>query len=74
MPPLSPNTQQYLDRLMPSGDPILREMEEVAANNRFPIIGSLCGRVLFQIARMTRARRIFEMGSGYGYSTYWLCV
>ncbi|MDB4895390.1 MAG: O-methyltransferase family 3 [Firmicutes bacterium] len=29
------------------------------------------GRLCYMIARMTGARRIFELGSGFGYSTLW---
>ncbi|MGA2632510.1 MAG: O-methyltransferase, partial [Terriglobia bacterium] len=31
-----------------------------------------CGRLLYQLARLIRARRVFEMGSAIGYSTIWL--
>src|SRR5918996_3422972 len=56
-----------------SGDdePVLLEMEARAKENGFPIIGRLCGRALEVMARAIGARRIFEMGSGYGYSAYW---
>jgi predicted O-methyltransferase YrrM len=46
-------------------------MEQYARRHRFPIIGPLVGRVLYQLAVATRARRILEMGSGFGYSAYW---
>jgi predicted O-methyltransferase YrrM len=44
-------------------------MEAYAAAHDFPIVGPACAHVCYQIARMTGARRIFELGSGYGYST-----
>jgi predicted O-methyltransferase YrrM len=43
-------------------------MEALAEERNFPIIGPLAGRHLFQLARMIEARRVFELGSGYGYS------
>lgn len=46
-------------------------MEAYAEENGFPIIGPACGQVCYQIARMSGARRIFELGSGFGYSTAW---
>src|SRR5438093_10581420 len=46
-------------------------MEELAEEKGFPIVGRLCGRVLEVLARSIGARRIFEMGSGYGFSAYW---
>ena len=46
-------------------------MEKVAKQNNFPIVGRLVGVFLETLARMIDARRIFEFGSGYGYSAYW---
>jgi caffeoyl-CoA O-methyltransferase len=50
---------------------ILREMEEYARTYHFPIIGPIVGRFLRQLAIITGAKRVFEMGSGYGYSAAW---
>jgi caffeoyl-CoA O-methyltransferase len=52
-------------------DPILCEMEERAQRDRFPIVGPLAGPWLYFCARLINAERIFEMGSGYGYSTWY---
>ena len=52
-------------------DPVLLEMERLAKEKGFPIIGRLCGRMLEVFARTSGAKRIFEMGSGFGYSAYW---
>ncbi len=68
---LDPSIVRYLHSLTPPRDPTLREMERIAAEKRFPIIGPLVGRLLFQLALLTRAKRIFELGSGYGYSAIW---
>jgi caffeoyl-CoA O-methyltransferase len=46
-------------------------MEQYAHDNDFPIIGPVCGYYCYQLARMIRAKSVFEMGSGYGYSTAW---
>jgi predicted O-methyltransferase YrrM len=59
----------YLDSLVPSRHAELQAMEAYAAAHDFPIVGPACAHVCYQIARMTGARRIFELGSGYGYST-----
>jgi predicted O-methyltransferase YrrM len=62
----------WLRRLAETGsDPILDEMHREAAARGFPIVGPEVGRLLFQLARLTGAKRIFEMGSGFGYSTLW---
>lgn len=37
----------------------------------FNIIGPASGHLCYQVARLCGARRIFEMGSGFGYSTAW---
>ena len=53
------------------GDSVLEAMHREAAERRFPIVGPEVGRLLFQLARVSKAERIFEMGSGFGYSTLW---
>ncbi|MGH2751890.1 MAG: O-methyltransferase [Actinomycetota bacterium] len=69
---LDPAINRYLGALATTDDePVLLEMEEYARARGFPIIGRLCGRFLEVMARSAGARRIFEMGSGYGYSAYW---
>jgi caffeoyl-CoA O-methyltransferase len=52
-------------------DDVLLDMEREAARNDFPIINRLCGVTVELLARAIRARRVFELGSGYGYSAYW---
>jgi len=61
----------YLNELVPPRPPRLRAMEEQAAESGFPIIGPAAGQFCYLIARLSGARRIFELGSGYGYSTAW---
>ncbi len=58
----------YLHQLYDDGDPVRREMEELARQRNFPIVGPLAGRHLYQLTQMIGARRVFELGSGYGYS------
>lgn len=52
-------------------EPVLDEMERYASENNFPIVGRLCGVTIELMARAIGARRVFELGSGYGYSAYW---
>jgi predicted O-methyltransferase YrrM len=67
-----PAVDRYLKELARVDDePVLLEMEREAQARGFPIVGRLCGRLLELLARSISARRIFEMGSGYGYSAYW---
>ncbi len=70
--PLVPDyVMSYLDDLVPPRPPEMQSMEEYAQKIDFPIIGPASGYTCYQVARMTGARRIFEMGSGFGYSTAW---
>ncbi len=61
----------YLMGLVPERPEEMKAMEEYASNTNFPIIGPVCGNLCYLIARMVGARSVFEMGSGYGYSTAW---
>jgi len=66
--------EEYIQDLYPTKDPVLKEMETLAVRKDFPIVGPAVGRLLYQLARMTGANAIFEMGSGFGYSTYWFAM
>jgi predicted O-methyltransferase YrrM len=63
--------QDFLTALVPPREPELQKMEEYAAKKGFPIIGPVCGYYCYQLARMINAQSIFELGSGFGYSTAW---
>jgi predicted O-methyltransferase YrrM len=70
-PITNPRIEGYLRAVQTRRLPVLKAMEERAKSHGFPIIGPLVGPVLYQLARMIGARRIFELGSGYGYSAVW---
>jgi predicted O-methyltransferase YrrM len=65
---------EYLHQVIPERPPILKEMEAYAAEHNFPIIGPLVGRFLYQMTIVTKARRIMELGSGFGYSAFWFSL
>ncbi len=67
----NPAVEEYLYGLTPPRDAVLAEMEQLAAERRIPIVGPLVGRVFFQLAQITGAKTVFEMGSAIGYSTIW---
>ena len=68
---LAPEISRYLDDLVPERPAELQEMERIAESTNFPIIGPASGQLCYLVARLIGARRIFELGSGFGYSTAW---
>ena len=62
--------ERYLDELYGKRHEVLVEMGVEAQRRSFPIVGPLVGRLLYQLAKMVNARRVFEMGSGYGYKEF----
>lgn len=68
---LAPEVHTYLDGLVPPRPPEMLAMEAYAKEKAFPIVGPAAGYFCYLMARMIGARRIFELGSGYGYSTAW---
>ncbi len=61
----------YLAQLVPERPDEMKAMEAHAQEINFPILGPVCGHLCYEIARMVGAHTVFEMGSGYGYSTAW---
>ena len=64
----------YLKNILPERPPVLKEMEQYASEQNFPIIGPLVGRYLYQMSILTKSRKILELGSGFGYSAYWFSM
>jgi predicted O-methyltransferase YrrM len=70
--PVDPAIENYMRSLTDRTDcPVLADMETLAQTNNFPIIGRLAGIFIAAMAKTASARRVFEFGSGYGYSAYW---
>lgn len=67
----NPAVEDYLYGLIPGRDPVMTEMEQVAAEQKIPIVGPVVGRFLYQLALSISAKTVFEMGSAIGYSTIW---
>jgi predicted O-methyltransferase YrrM len=69
---LDPLIDDYLTRLAGSPDPVEAEMRRYAdERDGFPVVGPTLGRLLSQLSQLVHARRIFEVGSGFGYSAFW---
>ena len=59
-------------RAAPEPDDVLDEMETTARESGFPTIGPGAGAFYRLCARLTAASSVFEFGSGFGYSAYWV--
>lgn len=59
---------EYLDKLLPPGDGLLREMEAYADEHRVPIADREVALFLEITARAISARRVLEIGMAIGYS------
>jgi predicted O-methyltransferase YrrM len=70
---VDPLVEEYLLRIAGSPDPVEADMRRYAdERDGFPIAGPLVGHLLHQLALLLRARHVFEVGSGFGYSAFWL--
>lgn len=68
---VEPGVEAWMHETAPAPAPVLVQMERSGIERGFPIIGPLVGRFCELLARSIGARRVFEMGSGFGYSTAW---
>jgi len=69
---VDPRFDEYMvSRLARFDEPVLREMEAEGAERGFPIVGRNVGVTIEVLARSIGARRVMELGSGFGYSAYW---
>ena len=55
----------------PEPDALVEEMDARADREGFPTVGPAVGGWLALLTRVVGARRVFEFGSGFGYSAYW---
>jgi caffeoyl-CoA O-methyltransferase len=63
--------ETYIRSMDGIADPGLEEMEKLAKKRGFPIVGAHAGKLLGILARTIGARRVLELGSGFGYSAWW---
>jgi caffeoyl-CoA O-methyltransferase len=69
---VNPQVEAYMRSLLDRYDePVLLEMEAEGRERGFPIVGRVVGVTIELLARSIGARRVFELGSGFGYSAYW---
>jgi predicted O-methyltransferase YrrM len=62
---------KFIRAVGPDPTPVQREMEDRAREDGFPILGPELGGMVTIFARMVGAERVFEFGSGFGYSASW---
>ena len=69
---VNPKVEGYLEELLRTRDEaVVLEMEAEAKKRDFPAVGRTVGVTLEILARAIGARRVLELGSGFGYSGYW---
>jgi predicted O-methyltransferase YrrM len=73
-PITAPYVERYIDGLLPPREPLIAQIEAHARQNRLPIVGPAEAHFLFTLARMSRARRVLELGCCTGYSALWLAA
>lgn len=67
-----PEIENYLKKISPDIHPVLKEMEAVAEERAFPIVGPLVGRLLYLLIEFGHVHTVLECGSGFGYSALWM--
>jgi predicted O-methyltransferase YrrM len=69
---VDPLIDEYLGRLVGSPDSVEADLRRYADEvGGFPVVGPVTGQLLMQYALLVEAQRVFELGSGFGYSAFW---
>jgi len=68
---LGDDVESLLAAANPEPSPLLAEMTEHGDDRGFPTVGPDAGRFLRLLATLADADRVFEFGSGFGYSAAW---
>jgi predicted O-methyltransferase YrrM len=63
--------EAFAATLGPDLDEVQRDMEARVEDEWFPTVGPAVGGWLYLLATTVDACRVFEFGSGFGYSAYW---
>ena len=66
---LQRNQAEYLERLLPQTDPLLREMEQYGGEHNVPSADREVARFIEITARAIKAKRCLEIGMAIGYTT-----
>ena len=68
---IHPQIEKYLESLEPQREAVFHKMEKLAEERNFPAVGPQVGLLLHILATAMGARRVLELGSGFGYSGLW---
>jgi predicted O-methyltransferase YrrM len=71
---ISTDVVRLLDSLVPPRHAEMQAMEAHAQTTSFPIIGPASGYFCYLLTRLIHAHTVFELGSGFGYSTAWFAL
>ena len=63
---------QYLAKLLPERDSVLKDLERDAAKRNVPIIGPLVGNLISIILSSSKPQKALEIGTATGYSGIWI--
>ena len=64
--------QAYLDGLVPPRDRVLARIEDEAHRENIPIVDPHEGMLLYLLVKISRGKRVLELGTATGYSGIWL--
>ncbi len=70
-PILTHDVGRYIDELLGSPDPLAAKLSEHAQLRDFPLIGHTSGNWLELLTRSIQGKRVFEFGSGFGFSAFY---
>jgi len=68
---LNPNVARYIETLSTERDPLESVLAKHANTRDFPLIGKTSGRWLELLTCMIGGKRVFEFGSGFGFSAFY---
>lgn len=66
---INPHQLKYLETLRPESDPLILEMEQLAAEKKIPILDWKSAELLEQILILIKPKRVLEIGTAIAYSS-----
>jgi len=66
---INPHQLKYLESFRPEPDPLILEMEQLAADKKIPILDWKSAELLEQILLLIKPKRVLEIGTAIAYSS-----